>query len=121
MAESQSRLLVEMVAYCADCHRDWGEGAEEYLGVRFRCPTNPAHLASVVQGVEGRRWLWLESKLLRYQSRWSLSHRFGFEHYEERYVIVRIAWLVGALMIAFYLPRACRRTHAQQIQWVVWN
>lgn len=105
MAESQTRLQVEIVAYCADCEKDLAESAVKYLGVRFSCPTDPTHLASVVQGIEGRRWLWLESKLLRYQSRWSLSHLLGLEHYAEYIIIGIIIAFIGALLVAFYLPK----------------
>ncbi|MCI0563216.1 MAG: hypothetical protein MN733_32465, partial [Nitrososphaera sp.] len=105
MTKSQTRLPVEIIAYCADCDKDLAESSVKYLGVRFCCPTDRTHLASVVQGIEGRRWLWVESRLLRYQSGYSLSHLLRLEHYAEWVVIGIIVVLIVALLVAFSLPK----------------
>ena len=106
MAASRTRLPAKIVVYCANCDQDLDESVAEHLGVRFRCRSDdPTHLASVVQGVESSRWwLRLESRLLCYQSKWSLSRLLRFEDREGWYVMGRLVVLLGVVVIACYLP-----------------
>ena len=97
---------VGVVFYCATCKVEYAEDADGRIGLRFICPNDapdrPAHLASVVKGPSGKRWLSMQLWLARYDERYSprnwfktwggrLVGRVGF------YVVLRFLFLLLAL------------------------
>src|SRR5262245_823741 len=61
-----------IVGYCDHCDQELGPASSENLGRRVQCPNDNAkdhlHLARVVRIPKGRRWLSLETLLLRWQA-----------------------------------------------------
>lgn len=110
MALEQGRqpLMAEVVFYCATCRVEYAEDVDGRVGLRFICPNDhpdrPAHLASVVKGQSGKRWLSVQLWLARYDERYSprawfgswggwLAARVGF------YVVLRFLFLILALLL----------------------
>lgn len=61
-----------VVGYCDQCDTELGRALVEHLGRRVHCPNDTnsdhLHLARVVRIPKGRRWLSLETLLLRWQA-----------------------------------------------------
>ena len=96
------------VFYCATCGVVYAEDRDGRTGLRFLCPNDapdrPAHLASVVKGPSGRRWLSVQRWLARYDDRYSPRNWFGmwgglFAGRVGFYVVVRLLALLAALAL----------------------
>jgi len=99
------------VFYCATCGVVYAEDRDGRTGLRFLCPNDapdrPAHLASVVKGPSGRRWLSVQRWLARYDDRYSPRNWFGmwgglFAGRVGFYVVVRLLALLAALALVVW-------------------
>ncbi len=99
----------QVIFYCATCKVEYAEDRDGRVGLRFICPNDvpdrPVHLASVVKGPSGKRWLSVHLWLARYDERYSPRNWFGawgglLVARVGLYVVLRFVALLLALFLA---------------------
>ena len=96
------------VAYCAHCNRVFeveGDLSALQPGLPFRCEGGERHLAAIVTGNTGKRWLRLRRHLLTYEQSWSPAaqlRRLAPDSFEDSgpYLVARFALLLLSLFVA---------------------
>ncbi len=127
--QEKQPLTAEVVFYCATCRVEYAEDVEGRVGLRFICPQDhperPEHLASVVKGQSGKRWLSVQSWLARYDDRYSPRSWFGawggwLAARVGLYVVLRFLFLLLALSLTAAGPeRGPARTGLDVFAWAL--